>query len=169
MPLTLTLQARQHKKTEQSSLAISIVIKQLINMSSDSKAPAEAPYDPPPSFQETMAADPPIFKTQFACITFNMHNRLRFINFHESEVVRLKEAIKASWKPGVVQTRPYGEATEMWLRGSPWIYNSDGVDDARLLLLVILEGLFDMGWVLQGSMDVVKKSESKGKYLLCSE
>jgi hypothetical protein len=49
------------------------------------------------------------------------------------------------------------------------MYNSNGTDDARLLLLVILEGLFDMGWVLQGSMDVIKKSESKGKYLLYSE
>lgn len=44
------------------------------------------------------------------------------------------------------------------------MYNSNGNDDARRLLLVILEGLFDMGWVLQGSMDVVQKSESKGKF-----
>jgi hypothetical protein len=138
-------------------------------MSSDPKAPTEAPSDPPPSFQETMAADPPIFKTQFACITFNMNNRLRFINFPGLEVVTLKETIKACWEPGVAQTRPYGESTEMFLRGTPWMYNSNGTDDARLLLLVILEGLFDMGWVLQGSMDVIKKSESKGKYLLYSE
>jgi hypothetical protein len=111
-----------------------------------------------------MAADPPIFKTQFACITFNMLDRLRFINFPDPEVVALKETIKATWKPGVVQTRPYGESTEMWLRGTPWMYNSNGNDDARRLLLVILEGLFNMGWVLQGSMDVIQKSESKGKY-----
>jgi hypothetical protein len=148
---------------------ISIAIKQLINMSSDPKAPTEAPSDPPPSFQETMAADPPIFKTQFACITFNLNIRLRFINFPGLEVVTLKETIKACWEPGVAQTRPYGESTEMFLRGTPWMYNSNGTDDARLLLLVILEGLFDMGWVLQGSMDVIKKSESKGKYLLYSE
>ncbi|KAM0201556.1 hypothetical protein ACHAPA_010057 [Fusarium lateritium] len=130
-------------------------------MSNDSKPPASAPSDPPPSFQETMAADPPIFKTQFACITFNKLDRLRFINFPDPEVVALKETIKACWKPGVVQTRPYGESTEMWLRGTPWMYNSNGNDDARRLLLAIMEGLFNVGWVLQGSMDVIQKSESK--------
>ncbi|KAF5673860.1 hypothetical protein FHETE_3247 [Fusarium heterosporum] len=126
---------------------------------SDEKGPAS---DAPPSFQETIAADPPVFKTQFACITFNMLDRIRFINFPDAEVMTLKEAIKACWEPGVVQTRPYGESTEMWLRGTPWIHRSHGNDDARRLILAILEELFNMGWVMQGSMDITQKSDSKG-------
>ncbi|KAF4970076.1 hypothetical protein FSARC_2822 [Fusarium sarcochroum] len=130
---------------------------------SDSKTTELAPpaSDPPPSFQETMAADPPVFKTQFACITFNMLDRIRLIKFSETEVLAVKEVIKARWQPGLVQTRPYGESKEIQVRGSPWSYKSDGNDDARRLILAILERLFDMGWVMQGAMDITRKSESK--------
>ncbi|KAJ4269775.1 hypothetical protein NW762_001443 [Fusarium torreyae] len=131
---------------------------------SDSKAiesaPAEA-SDLPPSFQETMAADPPVFKTQFACVTFNMSDRIRLINFPQEDVSAVKEVIQVRWQPGLVQARPYGQSTEIWVRGNPWSYKSDGNDDARRLMLAMLERLFDMGWVMQGAMDITRKSESK--------
>ncbi|KAF4943497.1 hypothetical protein FGADI_13373 [Fusarium gaditjirri] len=119
--------------------------------------------DLPPSFQETMASSPPIFKTQFACMTFNMSDRIRLIKFTEEEVSGIKEVVAARWPPGLVSVKPYGESMEFWLRGRPWSHRSGGNDDSRRLMLRILEKLFDMGWVLQGSMEITLKFESKDK------
>ncbi|KAF5576684.1 hypothetical protein FPCIR_12474 [Fusarium pseudocircinatum] len=105
--------------------------------------PEKAP-DLPPSFQETMASSPPIFQTQFACMTFNMFDRIRLINFTEAEVSAIKEVVAARWSAGLSHVQPSG-----------------GNDDSRRLMLRILERLFDMGWVLQGAMEITLKSESK--------
>ncbi|KAF5249648.1 hypothetical protein FANTH_4956 [Fusarium anthophilum] len=134
-----------------------------IEMMSTSKAtetPEKVP-DLPPSFQETMASSPPIFQTQFACMTFNMFDRIRFINFTEAEVSAIKEVVAARWSPGLSHVQPYGESMEFRLRGRPWLHRGDGNDDSRRLMLRILEKLFDMGWVLQGAMEITLKSESK--------
>ncbi|KAG8358070.1 hypothetical protein FVEN_g4015 [Fusarium venenatum] len=130
---------------------------------SNSKAPELSPpsSDLPPSFEESISADPPIFKTQFACITINKHDRIRLMNFTQVEVQAVKQVVKTRWKPGLAQTRPYGESTEIWVRGRPWAYDSNGNDDARRLILWILETLFDLGWVVQCSLDITRKSESK--------
>ncbi|KAI7769542.1 hypothetical protein LZL87_011426 [Fusarium oxysporum] len=134
---------------------------------SSSKAteiPVEMPEkmpDLPPSFQETMASSPPVFKTRFACMTFNMFDRIRLINFTEAEVSGIKEVVAARWSPGLAHVQPYGESMEFRLRGRPWSHRSGGNDDSRRLMLRILEKLFDMGWVLQGSMEITLKSESK--------
>ncbi|QPC79095.1 hypothetical protein HYE68_009847 [Fusarium pseudograminearum] len=117
--------------------------------------------DQPPSFEESMSTNPPIFKTQFACMTLNMTDRIRLINFTEVEVQAVKQIVKTRWKPGLVQSHPYGDSTEIWVRGRPWAYDSNGNDDARRLILWILERLFDHGWVVQCSLDITKKSESK--------
>ncbi|KAL6913624.1 hypothetical protein FSST1_011384 [Fusarium sambucinum] len=134
---------------------------------SNSKAPELSPpsSDLPPSFEESISADPPIFKTQFACITFNKHDRIRLMNFTQVEVQAVKQVVKTHWKPGLAQTRPYGESTEIWVRGRPWVYDSNGNDDARRLILLILETLFDLGWVVQCSLDITRKSESKDAIL----
>ncbi|KAG9504892.1 hypothetical protein J7337_004871 [Fusarium musae] len=134
---------------------------------SSSKAtdtPAEMPEkvpDLPPSFQETMASPPPMFQTQFACMTFNMFDRIRLINFTEAEVSAIKEVVAARWPAGISHVQPYGESMEFRLRGRPWLHRSGGNDDSRRLMLRILEKLFDMGWVLQGAMEITLKSESK--------
>ncbi|GKU05674.1 hypothetical protein FLAG1_08577 [Fusarium langsethiae] len=117
--------------------------------------------DQPPSFEESISADPLIFKTQFACMTLNMNDRIRLINFTQVEVEAVKQVVKTRWKPGLVQTRPYGESTEVWVRGRPWANDSNGNDDARRLILWILETLFDLGWVMQCSLDITRKSDSK--------
>lgn len=133
---------------------------------SSSKAtdiPEKVP-DLPPSFQETMASSPPIFKTQFACMTFNMLDRIRLVNFTEAEVSGIKEVVAQRWSPGLSHVQPYGESMEFRLRGRPWLHRSGGNDDSRRLMLRILEKLFDMGWVLQGAMEITLKSESKGEF-----
>ncbi|KAF5675882.1 hypothetical protein FCIRC_7255 [Fusarium circinatum] len=124
------------------------------------ETPEKVP-DLPPSFQETMASSPPIFQTQFACMTFNMFDRIRLINFTEVEVSAIKKVVAARWSPGLSHVQPYGESMEFRLRGRPWLHRCDGNDDSRRLMLRILEKLFDMGWVLQGAMEITLKSESK--------
>lgn len=138
-----------------------------MSTSKATEIPEKTP-DLPPSFQETMASSPPVFKTQFACMTFNMFDRIRLINFTEAEVSGIKEVVAAQWSPGLAHVQPYGESMEFRLRGRPWLHRSGGNDDSRRLMLRILEKLFDMGWVLQGSMEITLKSESKGKTLLLS-
>jgi hypothetical protein len=140
-----------------------------MSTSKATEVPTEMPEkipDLPPSFQETMASSPLIFKTQFACMTFNMSDRIRLINFTEAEASGIKEVVTARWSLGLVHVKPYGESMELWLRGRPWSHRAGGNDDSRRLVLGILERLFDMGWVLQGSMEITLKSESKGKTLL---
>ncbi|KAK2932015.1 hypothetical protein FoTM2_006472 [Fusarium oxysporum f. sp. vasinfectum] len=131
-----------------------------MSTSKATEIPEKTP-DLPPSFQETMASSPPVFKTQFACMTFNMFDRIRLINFTEAEVSGIKEVVAARWSPGLAHVQPYGESMEFRLRGRPWLHRSGGNDDSRRLMLRILEKLFDMGWVLQGSMEITLKSESK--------
>lgn len=126
--------------------------------------PPPSILDPPPSFEESISANPPIFKTQFACMSFHMYDLIRLINFTEVEVEAVKDVIKTRWEPGLGQTRPYGESTEICVSGKPWRYNYGGNDDSRRLLLGILERLFDLGWVVHCAVDVTRKSESKGKF-----
>ncbi|KAF5689033.1 hypothetical protein FDENT_4535 [Fusarium denticulatum] len=135
-----------------------------MSSSKSTDIPIEMPEkvpDLPPSFQETMASSPPIFQTQFACMTFNMFDRIRLINFTEVEVSAIKEVVAARWSAGLSHVQPYGESMEFRLRGRPWLHRSGGNDDSRRLMLRILERLFDMGWVLQGAMEITLKSESK--------
>ncbi|KAF4501087.1 hypothetical protein FAGAP_2672 [Fusarium agapanthi] len=131
-----------------------------MSTSKATETPEKVP-DLSPSFQETMASSLPIFQTQFACMTFNMFDRIRLINFTEAEVSAIKEVVAARWSPGLSHVQPYGESMEFRLRGSPWLHRSGGNDDSRRLMLRILEKLFDMGWVLQGAMEITLKSESK--------
>ncbi|KAF5962432.1 hypothetical protein FBULB1_14178 [Fusarium bulbicola] len=131
-----------------------------MSTSKATETPEKVP-DLPPSFRETMASSPPIFQTQFACMTFNMFDRIRLINFTEAEVSAIKEVVADRWSPGLSHVQPYGESMEFRLRGRPWLHSCDGNDDSRRLVLRILDKLFDMGWVLQGAMEITLKSESK--------
>ncbi|KAF5625029.1 hypothetical protein F52700_9404 [Fusarium sp. NRRL 52700] len=139
---------------------IYLVIDKEVLQNISTEMPEKVP-DLPPSFQETMASSPPIFQTQFACMTFNMFDRIRLINFTEAEVSGIKEVVASHWSAGLSHVQPYGESMEFRLRGRPWLHRSGGNDDSRRLMLRILERLFDMGWVLQGAMEITLKSESK--------
>jgi hypothetical protein len=120
----------------------------------------------PPTFEESQKtaafAPPPAFITQFACVTLNMNDRVRFINFPPAEVAAIQGIIQRSWPLGIKELRPYGQSQEFRLHGLPWAGRHHGDDKARELLLRILEGLYDRGWVLQAAIDISKKSLDKG-------
>lgn len=103
------------------------------------------------------------FQTKFACLSLNMTDRIRLIDFPEPEVAAVLEIAKANWEKGIQRFEPYGGADEIKLAGFAWSENHTGRDPARILMLRILEKLFDMGWVLQLTLDVIRKEMEKGE------
>ncbi|KAM0425509.1 hypothetical protein ACHAPT_009298 [Fusarium lateritium] len=131
-------------------------------VSLESEAGPSAPNDaPPPSFKESLENDVPAFKTQFACVQLFASDRIRLINFTETDMAAVHEVVRATWSRGVDRVRPYSESRELKLHGTPWSYRTNGDDDARRLLLRILECLYDIGWVLQSALDITKNPSSR--------
>ncbi|KAM0276747.1 hypothetical protein ACHAQH_006458 [Verticillium albo-atrum] len=116
---------------------------------------------PPPTFAESQKAAQVPFTTHFACVTLNRSDRIRLIDFPETDVNTIVDAVKRHWAKGISRVEPYAGAREMKLNGTPWSYNSIGVDEPRILMLRLLEQLFKMGWVLQLNIDVVRKECDK--------
>lgn len=117
----------------------------------------------PPSFKESQAAaaSASTFQTAFACVTLNMLDRIRLIDFPVSDVLAIQELVKTNWAPGVKAVENYGDARQIRMHGSPWSASYNGNDDARVLILRILERLYDLGWVMQASIDLVRKDVDK--------
>lgn len=125
---------------------------------------AKAGYAPPPSFQEATSAGPSqgasSFQTRFACVTLNMTDRMRFINFSAPETSALRSVLGSIWP--IQDVRAYGGADEIKFKGYPWQEKVNGDDKSRRLVRRMLEALYDMGWVLQAAVDVSRKELDKG-------
>ena len=120
---------------------------------------------PPPSFQEATSSAGPSqgassFQTRFACVTLNMTDRMRFINFSAPETSALRDVLGSVWP--IQDVRAYGGADEIKFKGYPWQERVNGDDQARRLIRRMLEALYDMGWVLQAAVDVSRKELDKG-------
>lgn len=120
---------------------------------------------PPPSFLEATASaassqDASSFQTRFACVTLNMMDRMRFINFNAREFSALRGVLGSVWP--IQDVRVYGGADEIKFKGYPWQERVNGDDQARRLVRRMLEALYDMGWVLQAAVDVSRKELDKG-------
>lgn len=126
-------------------------------------------FAPPPSFLEATASAGPShgassFQTRFACVTLNMTDRMRFINFSAPETSALRGVLGSVWP--IQDVRAYGGADEIKFKGYPWQEKVNGDDNARRLVRRMLEALYDMGWVLQAAVDVSKKELDKGTVAL---
>lgn len=118
-----------------------------------------------PAAAQSTPAQAPVFRTRFACVTLNRSDRIRFIGFDDDDVAAMRGTIQAAWTRGIDAAHPYGKSQEFKLYGNPWSRDSWGsdTDGASRLLRRLLEGLFDRGWVLQASVDMIKKSLDKGE------
>ncbi|KAH8785714.1 hypothetical protein F5883DRAFT_535919 [Diaporthe sp. PMI_573] len=121
-------------------------------------------FAPPPSFLEATASagssqDASSFQTRFACVTLNLTDRMRFINFSARETSTLRGVLGSVWP--IQDVRPYGGADEIKFKGYPWQERVNGDDQARRLIRRMLEALYDMGWVLQAAVDVSRKELDK--------
>lgn len=120
---------------------------------------------PPPSFLEATSLagssqDASSFQTRFACVTLNMSDKIRFINFNARETSALRGVLGSVWP--IQDVRAYGGADEIKFKGYPWQEKVNGNDEARRLVRRMLEALYDMGWVLQGAVDASRKELDKG-------
>lgn len=120
---------------------------------------------PPPSFLEATASagssqGASSFQTRFACVTLNLTDRMRFINFNTREFSDLRGVLGSVWP--IQDVRAYGGADEIKFKGYPWQEKVNGDDQARRLVRRMLEALYDMGWVLQAAVDASRKDLDKG-------
>ncbi|KAL5603763.1 hypothetical protein FOVSG1_006513 [Fusarium oxysporum f. sp. vasinfectum] len=116
----------------------------------------------PPSFNEAVQSDsPPVFRSRFASITRNALDRIRLINFSEAEMAAIHEIIRANWERGIDKVYPHEGSREFKLRGSPWGYDFNGQEEALLLVLRILEALYNVGWVLYSAIEVTNRISTK--------
>jgi hypothetical protein len=96
------------------------------------------------------------FRTSFASLSLHQYDRLRMLQFPESDILALKDIIKKHWPRGLQEERKYGGSYEYKLRGYPW--SGQGIDaiTSRVLMREILAHLFRRGWILHASTDVSK-------------
>lgn len=119
----------------------------------------------PPSYgkAEDNPLTPTSFRTKFACVSLHMTDRIRLLRFPEADIPRIQGIIKYSWQRGIQDLRVYDQSNEIKLYGNPWSASgSTQKPEARRLVMGLLQGLFDMGWVLKAAVDISKKEFDKG-------
>ena len=107
---------------------------------------------------------PGSFRTQFGCITMNEGDKLRFVNIPEPHFEAVRQVVQYNWPYGIQRVRPYGQSLEIKLGGYPWKASYKGSDKARKLVRVVLETMYNFGWVLQAPVDVCRTQFDKGKF-----
>lgn len=100
--------------------------------------------------------------TRLACVSLHMTDRIRFLNFHPNDIRFLTDIVRANAVKGVKNVRLYDQATEIKLNGYPWQRRSalsrNGVGVMRLMM-AILNGLHQLGWVVHISTDIWRKGD----------
>ncbi|KAK2741227.1 hypothetical protein FQN57_005689 [Myotisia sp. PD_48] len=111
----------------------------------------------PSSASQYQSLDPTShFRTNFACISMNMTDRLRLIRFPAKVATEIVELVRSSWPKGIDDTRRYGESTEIKLKGNPWqpyAWNDDRTH-SRQMLARVFDGMYNMGWVLNSPVAI---------------
>ncbi|PGH36375.1 hypothetical protein GX50_00710 [[Emmonsia] crescens] len=108
------------------------------------------------------------FRTNFASVSLHMSDRIRFLGFSSEDVTHIRRVIRECWPKGIQTTRDYGPSDEIRLHGNPWspsAWFEDEKTAARRLVCGLLRGLYDMGWVLKASVDVLRKEGNKDTLL----
>lgn len=120
----------------------------------------------PNSYTLARTAPPSTFRTTFACISLHMSDRIRLLRFTSADTRQIKEIIHHAWPQGIQDTRAYDASDEIKLYGYPWNPTGWGNSkriDSRRLICRLLAGLFNMGWMLNASVDISQKEFDKGK------
>ncbi|OIW35684.1 hypothetical protein CONLIGDRAFT_676591 [Coniochaeta ligniaria NRRL 30616] len=117
-----------------------------------------------PSFEDALASGAPSssssssqagsFRTTFACMTRFNTDRLHLVDFPRSEVETVQALVQRVWPKGVQDSQrsltPGG--WEIKIGGSPWAVVQCGPGDGRVLLCLLLEHLYNRGWILHTSV-----------------
>lgn len=108
------------------------------------------------------------FDVSFASVSLHMTDRIRFLQFPDSDLPRLTDIVAGAWSNGIQSTREYAGSFEIKLKGNPWTHAhpsiSPGDNQARRLIRILLEGLYNMGWVFDINVRTCRKPNEKGMY-----
>ncbi len=105
----------------------------------------------------------PALGTSFACMTLNMDDRIRFLNFPTEVNTAMTAVVRSSWPPGLGSWREYGGAHEIVMRDAPWNHSRCDQDTSRRLVRDVFAELYGRGWVLQTAVNMRNDSRGKGK------
>jgi hypothetical protein len=98
------------------------------------------------------------FRTSFASLSLHQGDRIRMLQFPDSDVLALKEIIKKHWAKGLQNERKYGQSHEYKLHGYPWHGQGSDAITSRVLMREIIAHLFSEGWILHASTDISKSA-----------
>jgi len=126
--------------------------------------PGQPAYPGSPGFYPTQSYStqaPGFMAPTYACITLNMTDRLRLLQFPPDVINVVRDGLKGSWQRGIQDERIYAGAHEFKLRGNPWMAQGSEAAPARVMLTAVISCLYHQGWSLIGSTDVSKKNNDK--------
>ncbi|OJD16580.1 hypothetical protein AJ78_03271 [Emergomyces pasteurianus Ep9510] len=132
------------------------------------KRPGESSQRDSSQPETLLSATATSFRTNFASVSLHMSDRIRFLGFSSENVTQIRKIIRKCWPKGIQSFRDYGPSDEIRLHGNPWspsAWFEDEKTAARRLVCGLLQGLYDMGWVLKASVDVLKKDGNKDTLL----
>jgi hypothetical protein len=124
---------------------------------------------PPPSleeFKKSATAETPApsytpFQTSFASISLHRTDRIRLLQFPQSDIVAIRAVIKRSWIKGIQNEGTYSSSYEFKLFGNPWNGQGNEAITSRIVLREVFAYLYSVGWILHASTDVSKKEFDK--------
>lgn len=119
---------------------------------------------PPPAFdtpEKSAAPSYSPFKTSFAAISLHKSDRIRLLQFPQSDIVAIRGIIKKSWPRGIQDERTYSSSYEFKLSGYPWSGQGPDAIPSRIVMRGIFAYLFSIGWILHASTDISKKEFDK--------
>jgi hypothetical protein len=125
-------------------------------------AEPSASSPPPPRLGQAMQ-HVPTTRSHFATITRNALDRINLINFSETEVAEIHEVVRTNWPKGITTVYPREQSRELKLKGYPWAYDPNGCEESILLVLRMIEALYDMGWVIYSAIEISKRVRTNGK------
>ncbi|KAI9686811.1 MAG: hypothetical protein M1820_010557 [Bogoriella megaspora] len=112
------------------------------------------------------------FRTTFASLSLHMTDRIRLLNFPPETMPQISALVRTRWRSGIQSERLYGNSYELKLSGTPWRTGmgwgdwSEQTLNSRLLIMGLLAGLFNMGWVLNAAVDISRKEFDKDTLIL---
>ncbi|EPE26263.1 hypothetical protein GLAREA_02175 [Glarea lozoyensis ATCC 20868] len=103
-----------------------------------------------------VTAPPPAYltPTPFASVSFHGSHRLRLLNFPESDITAFKHTILPTWHGSIQQVKEDADSTELELDKDVWTRLLHDDIQARELIRVILQHLYNRGWILQANTNI---------------
>uniref|UniRef100_A0A915KRN7 Uncharacterized protein n=1 Tax=Romanomermis culicivorax TaxID=13658 RepID=A0A915KRN7_ROMCU len=108
----------------------------------------------------------PIVSYQYCMISLNRNDRLRLIDCPIIVINAVRDSINARFK--LQDEANLQISHEFKLKGYPWMANGSETVAARFLVSTILEKVSSIGWPVLTSLDISRRANDKGVFVLRS-